>query len=339
MSPAPYLPPDEFDLAVTADMDLPVDMDLAADFLELKALLSRDGQCFSDDIVGALELTAEREYADVDEEIRNREEIASLAVARMSCRKRVLDGSYPFDIDDDGSVISFTGEEHHLGHTAYLVSLVLSNLKSVSPLLGDPDLHPTQEEVNRLRQLFQYLATAAIAAEVGGPAWSFGFPRPDGSGFLTKLSEIWRSLKDGKVEADTSAPSSPKDDQIDIFAWREQRDGLPGFLLIAAQVATGRDWKAKSIRGHVANAFPNRWFNPTPATTMVPYHVIPFARPDEEFRDDALVLGNVLHRLRVPTRVQEATALVARGVAVEAYDMLASASECIHAYAQRARVP
>ena len=333
MSPALYLPADQFHDASSADMDL------AADFLELKALLSESGQCLSEDIVGALELTAEEEYPDVDTEIRNREEIASGAVARMSSRERVLAGSYPFDIDDDGSVISFTGEERHLGHTAYLVSLVLSNLRSVSPLLTDRDLHPTSEETDALRRYFQYLATAAIAGEVGGPAWSFGFPRPDGSGFLTRLSEIGRSLKDGKVNAASSAPSSPKDDQIDILAWREQRDGLPGFLLIAAQVATGRDWKAKSIRGHVANAFPNRWFNPTPATTMVPYHVIPFARPDEEFRDDALVLGNVLHRLRVPTRVQEATALVARGVAVEAYDMLASASECIHAYAQRARVP
>ena len=333
MSPALYLPADQLHDGSSADMDL------AADFLELKALLSEDGQCFSEDIVGALELAADQAYLDVDDEIRNREDIASGAVARMSSRRRILAASYPFDFDDEGNVISFTGEEQDPGHTAYLVSLILSNLQSQSPLLGDPNLHPTQGEVRCLRQYFQYFATAAIAGEVGGPAWSFGFPRPDGSGFLTKLSEIWRSLKDGKVNAASSAPSSPKDDQIDIFAWREQNDGLPGFLLIAAQVATGRDWKAKPIRDHVANVFPNRWFNPTPATIMVPYHVIPFARPDEEFRDDILVLGNVLHRLRVPTRVQEAAALVARGVAVEAYDMLTSASECIYAYAQRARVP
>ena len=194
MSPALYLPADQLHDASSADMDL------AADFLELKALLSEDGQCFSEDIVGALELAADQAYLDVDDEIRNREDIASGAVARMSSRRRILAASYPFDFDDEGNVISFTGEEQDPGHTAYLVSLILSNLQSQSPLLGDPNLHPTQGEVRCLRQYFQYFATAAIAGEVGGPAWSFGFPRPDGSGFLTKLSEIWRSLKDGKVK-------------------------------------------------------------------------------------------------------------------------------------------
>ena len=331
MSLAPYLPADEFYSSSLADLDL------AADFLELKALFSENGQCLSEDIVGALELTAEEEYTDVDAEIKNREEIAAGAVARMSSRKRVLAGSYPFDIDDEGDVIRFTGEKRDLGHTAYLVSLMLSNLKSVSPLLVNHDLHPTKGEVGYLRRYFQYLATAAIAAEVGGPAWSFGFPRPDGSGFLTKLSEIWGSLRDGRVGADPSAPTSPKDDQIDILAWREQKDGLPGFLLIAAQVATGRNWREKSIKTHVAGVFAPRWFNPIPVTTMVAYHVIPFARPDEKFRDDVLVLGNVLHRLRVPFRVREAASLVLNGVTVEAFELLGDASEWVHSYVDRAR--
>ena len=330
MSPALYLPTDQFEDASSADMDL------AADYLELKALLSENRQSFSQDIVDSLELAAENEYSDVDAEIRNREEIAWGAVSRMSSRKRVLEETYPFDIGDDGSVIRFSGEEH-FGHAAYLVSLVLSNLRTISPLLDEPGLHPTRGEIYRLRQYFQYLATAAIAAEVGGPAWSFGFPRPDGSGFLTKLSQVWESLKDGRVEADRSAPSSPKDDQIDIFAWREQRDGLPGFLLIAAQVATGQDWKSKPIRDHVTSVFPKRWFNPGPVTSMVTYHVIPFARPDDKFRDDVLVLGNVLHRLRVPRRVNEATRLISEGVAVEAYDLLTDALNCIQSYAERAR--
>ena len=78
MSPALYLPADQFHDAS------PADLDLAADFLELKALLSEDGQCFSEDIVGALELAADQAYLDVDAEIRNREDIASGAVARMS---------------------------------------------------------------------------------------------------------------------------------------------------------------------------------------------------------------------------------------------------------------
>ena len=326
-----YLPSDEF------DSDSPPNLDLAADFLELNALLSKDGQSLSEDIVNALELAAETDYKDLDDEIEVREEVATAAVARMASRKRVLATSYPFDIDDAGDVIFFAGKRSNLGQTAYLVSLILSNLKSVSPLMGDSEVHPTEEEVRLLRQYFQYAATAALAAEVGGPAWSFGFPRPDGTGFLSKLTDIWASLRDGQVSADPSAPPNPKDDQIDIFAWREQKDGLPGFLLIAAQVATGKCWKSKSIKNHVDDVFIKRWFNPVPVTIMVAYHVIPFARPDDMFRDDVLVLGNVLHRLRVPLRVNEAASLDRNGVPVEAFDLLHCASEWVQSYVERMR--
>ena len=333
MNPVLYFPSDAFAGGESLDMDL------AADFLELNALFSKEGQSFSEEIVNALELAAETEYVNVDDEVRTREEVAAGAVNRMASRKRVLAASYPFDIDDNGDVIFFTGEQADLGHTAYLVSLILSNLKSVSPLLVGSGVHPTEEEVSRLRKYFQYLATAAIAAEVGGPAWSFGFPRPDRTGFLPKLRKIWVSFKDGTVDPDSSSPSDPKDGGVDIFAWREQKDGLPGFLLLAAQVATGRDWKEKSIKMHVDGVFQDRWFSRNPVTVMVAYHVIPFARPDEKFRDDVLVLGNVLHRLRVPFRVREATDLVSNGVAVEAFDLLDHASEWVQSYVERMRPP
>ena len=220
-----YLPSDEF-----SGIGAP-DIDLAADYLELKAILSREGQSYSEDIVDALELAAEAEFDDVNDEIENREEVAAGAVARITSRKRILSAAYPFDLDDSGAEIAFTSNKPDLGQTAYLVSLLLSNLHYVSPLLDGSHMHPSDDEVRQLRQYFQYFATAAIAAEIQGPAWSFGHPRPDGTGFITKLTEIWSVLKDGSVHRHPSAPSAPKDDQVDVFAWRPQRDGLPGFLL------------------------------------------------------------------------------------------------------------
>ena len=332
MRPAVYLPSDEF------AGNRPPNLDLAADYLELKAVLSEEGQSFSEDIVHSLELAAEVEFPDVNTEMVVREDIAAGAVARMTSRKRILKAAYPFDLDDHGAAIVYTSEKLEIGQAAYLVSLLLSNLRALSPLLDDPHLHPSADEVRLLRQYFQYFATAAIAAEIGGPAWSFGHPRPNGMGFLTKLSQIWAVLKDGNVKAHPAAPTAPKDDQVDVFAWREQVDGLPGFLLVAAQVATGRDWKDKSIKSHMDRVFPARWFDSVPATEMVVYHVIPFARPDEQFRDDVLVLGNVLHRLRVPRRVSQAVDLARHGVMIEAFDQLEDAVEWIRMYVERARM-
>lgn len=207
-------------------------------------------------------------------------------------------------------------------------------LQACDVLAGTP-VYPTADEIRDLRNYFQYLSTAGLAAEIGGPAWSFGHPRPDGTGFIRKLTEIWNTLRDGRVNRDPSAPTQPKDDQVDVFAWREHRDGLPGFLLAAAQVATGANWKEKSVKTQVAGVFAGRWFNPQPVTTLVPYHIVPFARPDDKFRDDVLVLGNILHRLRLPFRVMEAEELAKRGVAIEAFDELPNIVAWLQDYQRR----
>ena len=326
-----YLPADEF-VGVN-----PPDLDLAADYLELKAALSPVGQSYSADIVAALELAADSEFADVSTEVESRESVATGAVARIGLRQRALGGAYPFVIDEPGSTISFVAETPELGQAAYLVSLLLSNLRAITPLLDGSDVHPSEDEVKALRQYFQYFATAALAAEVGGRAWSFGFPRLDGSGFIGKLSQIWSVLKDGAVHPDTSAPVSPKDDQVDVFAWREHQDGLPGFLLAVAQVATGGDWREKSIKTHVKSVFPSRWFSPVPVTEMVAFHVVPFALPDDKFRDDVRVLGNVLHRIRVPKRVSEAAKLEAQGLSIEAFDRLQAGADWVEGYFREAK--
>ena len=186
-------------------------------------------------------------------------------------------------------------------------------------------------------QYFQYFATAALAAEVQGGAWSFGFPRPDGSGFIDELERIWRGLGDGRVEVQAGAPRWPKDDRVDVFAARPHPDGLPGFPLAAAQVATGRDAKDKSLKGHLG-VFKSRWFRPQPVTEFVAYVIVPFAKGDEQFVDDVRVMGNVLHRLRVPRRVAEAGRLVEAGVTVEGYDRLAAAVQWVADYRRRAEI-
>ena len=321
-----YLPTDEF------TGKGPPDFDLAADYLELVAFLSGDGQSFAQYIIDALEQTADGDFVDVDDEICRRESISSGAINRIAFRKEILKESYPFELDKDGDIVTFGAGDLSFGQAAYLLSLVLSNIHPLTTVLDNADLVQTRERVTEMRTYFQYFATAALAAEVVGPAWSFGFPRPDGSGFLTKLKSVWISIKDGNVNPRDSAPASPKDDQVDVFARREQRDELPGFVLAAAQVATGKNWKEKSILAHAAKGFYGRWFSPQPVTSLVPYHVIPFTCRDEEMEDHVLNLGNVLHRLRVPHRVDEAQALVDRNVMIEAYDRLGDAVELIRSF-------
>lgn len=309
--------------------------DVAADYLELVAFFSAEARSFTKDLINAAEIGAEEDYEDVDQEINTREEIVNGAVRRIEGRVNALRETYPFNLDANGDVLEFVGQEPCYGQAAYILSLILSHLSSMSPILYNSAVYPTEREVIELRKYFQYFATAALAAEVNGKAWSFGHPRLDKSSFHDKLKHIWTVLGDGRLQPSVGVPSKPQDDQIDIFAARLYRDNLPGFLVAAGQVATGRDWRSKSLRNHLEGVFFSRWFSQQPVTKMLCYHIIPFARPDLEFFDDCRVLGNVLHRLRVPRRVAEAQSLHEKGEYIEAFDQLSEATTWIKRYANR----
>ena len=309
----------------------------AADFLELSAFFAHDSSASTSALANQTEIGAADGHADLDEEMRGGdEEIVSSTVACIESRQRVLGASaYPFDLDTSGDVLTCRLIQDSIGHTAYILSLVLSNLRSLSPILDGSHLHPDEDEVKRLRQFFQYFATAALASEIQGSAWSFGFPRPDASGFLDKLRQIWQTLGDGSVEVQLGAPRHPKDDKVDVFAARLHPDRLPGFPLAAAQVATGSDARDKSLKGHLG-AFKSRWFARQPVTEFVAYMVVPFATADDQFVDDVRVMGNVLHRLRMPRRVEDAAQLLETGETIEGYELLADAAQWVANYRGRA---
>ena len=325
-----YLPIDE----VTGPL---IDADRAADFLELTAFFADDSTVLTSELANAAALPAE-DHVDLQEEMQEgEEEIVSTAVNRIETRQRALEATYPFRLDFAGDLLKYELDEESFGQAAYILSLVLSNLRAFTPVLDGSDLHPDCAEVRKLREYFQYFATAALAAEIQGEAWSFGFPRPDRSGFIKKLEQIWVKLQDSRVEPQPGAPKRPKDDRIDVFAARPHLDGLPGFPLAVAQVATGRNARGKSLKGHLGT-FKSRWFRTPPVTDFMAYMIMPFATSDDQFLDDVRVMGNVLHRLRVPRRVAEADQLVEAGVRIEGYDRLAEAAQWVANYRVRAGV-
>ena len=315
-----------------------IDFDRAADFLEISAFFANDSTALVSDLVNQSGIGAEADVADLDEELESgQEDLITSTVARIESRQEALDScAYPFDLDARGEVLTCILDRESFGHAAYILSLVLSNLRAVSSVLDGSHLHPDEQEVRRLREFFQYFATAALASEIHGRAWSFGFPRPDGTDFLEKLGQIWRTLGDGTVERQPGAPQRPKDDQVDIFAARPHPDRLPGFPLAAAQVATGANAREKSLKGHLG-AFKRRWFATQPVTGFLIYMIVPFAMADDQFIDNVGRMGNVLHRLRVPRRVAEAERLVEAGETIEGYDRLQEAVQWVTDYRERAR--
>ena len=88
------------------------------------------------------------------------EEIVSSAATRIQSRQDALGTAYPFALDGRGDVLTCGLNDESFGQTAYVLSLVLSNLRALTPVLEGSSLHPGDAEVPRLREYFQFFATA-----------------------------------------------------------------------------------------------------------------------------------------------------------------------------------
>jgi hypothetical protein len=307
----PYIPQDQLTGAEP-------DFALAADLIELTALLSPDHRALIAELRSALEI-GQDEYEDLDEVVRTRGRITDETAGELESRARQLGEAYPFALADNGAVLTYK-DEHNWGRTLYALSLILSHLPSErSPVLERAGLVPEQAEIINLRRWFQYCAAAGVAGEIGGDAWAFGWPRPDGSAFLEKLKRIWAQLKDGDVRDAPSvgSPARVKDDEIDIIAARPSCDGLQGFPIILGQVASGNNWRSKPLRSHADHVFYPEWFSTTPASQTLVYHIIPFVVDPISFGRETRRLGHLMHRMRLCSRALEAYAAVQRGVPMQ----------------------
>jgi hypothetical protein len=287
---------------------------LAADILELTALLAPDRRTLLAELTSTLEI-GQDEFQNVDDVIENRDRPRVEATSEIQIRARQLGDAYPFSLNATGSTLTFD-ETSNWGRTLYVLSLILSHLPSEkSPVLEQAELLPDDADIIKLRRWFQYCATASVAAEIGGDAWAFGWPRPDQSAFLEKLKEIWSRLGDGDVREEPlpGSPDQVKDDEIDIIAAKLSCDGLHGFPIILGQVASGHNWRSKPLRSHADHVFFPEWFDITPASQTLIYHIIPFVIEPTMLRRQTRQLGHLMHRVRLCSRALEAHRALQQG--------------------------
>lgn len=225
-------------------------------------------------------------------------------------RAYALGESYPFEMDSDGRKLSLKAEMSE-GAYIYLFCLILSNSKQGEILDGSwlPDI------THKTRDLFQACATLAAAGEVNGSAISFGWPRPDNNPpFLIRLRDVYRLFGEGHV---VRAPRlgvspSPKDEEIDIIAWRPTADGAAGTEYLLGQVASGENWEAKSIKGAAIDSFHHNWFNQAPASVarasiFIPREIQSWGEGSRRDRMNVQTAkyGTIFDRLRLPSKATD----------------------------------
>ena len=106
---------------------------------------------------------------------------------------------------------------------------------------------------------------------------SFGFPRATGLGFLPALKETFDRVGIGRVrtEIPEGLPDNLKDGGIDVIAWRDHPDGMPGKIYLLGQCASGQNWGEKSVVEYIPQLH-GSWFTEPPAMFYLPAMFIPF---------------------------------------------------------------
>ena len=305
-----------------------------ADWIELQTLCSPRRRTNATELISIGQLEDDREAIGAIEDARL-EEIADHVFTELDRRARAANGRYPFQLNETGTSLVLRDGRLTDGEYAYVFCLLVSEYRR-QQMIAKSVFAPVAGDVE---DLFQVCSTLAAAGLLRGMAVSFGFPRPDGSGFLTALKRTFEEkMREGRTEtaARPGVSSHTKDGGIDIIAWRDFPDGLPSKLYLLGQCASGGAYPSKSV-GACLGSFHGDWFTAQPASPPIEALFVPFmldhdlvVRRSESpavaraghYLSLTRNLGIVLDRCRIAYLVEDGTA-----IAQEKPDWVERASE------------
>jgi len=197
-----------------------------------------------------------------------RQELVDDVFEELTYRASVVGASYPFALDKKALVLNcpYRDSPQNPGQIVYLFCLLASGIR-------DKRFAPPQHVEQRIGNVFQICGCLAAGAYVGGEVASFGFPRASGTDFLPALREAYARFGAGAIRADDDVPeglpTNLKDGGIDVIAWQDLPDTMPGKLYLIGQCASGKNWRDKSVVEYVPSLH-GHWFTQKPAEFWVP---------------------------------------------------------------------
>jgi len=228
---------------------------------------------------------------DIIETVRNR--LFQSVLDEFEYRERILGRAYPFQIDWKKTALSVDigAAVDDVGQLVYLCCLLGSCLRRHRFEASSSVTAAKQQ----LPKVFQLCACLAAGGFTLGEVVSFGFPRPDSSGFLQALRIAYQRFKAGSIVDAVRPGVTPqtKDGGIDIIAWLDNPDKMSSKFYVLGQCASGTDWNQKSVI-ESARSFHLDWFTRSPAAHYTPAIFIPFFAYDElSDRRDTVFLDQV----------------------------------------------
>lgn len=266
-----------------------------ADWLELRTLVDSRGISTGATLLKILDVL-EDHYADPEsidqvtgekldtailEEQRGR--LLEIAFSELEYRQKILGESYPFIVE----IAAYNGykirrarnaSESHPGGIVYLFCLLASAIRN-KILNSDNGQAGFRLAEQNIPGVFQICSCMAAGGYICGEVSSFGFPRATGTNFMQALRQTYLRFGAGTVRSDDQIPdgypTSLKDGGIDVIAWLNHPDEMPGKIYILGQCASGANWRQKSACEYITQLH-GSWFTSSPAAFATPAMFIPF---------------------------------------------------------------
>jgi hypothetical protein len=275
-----------------------------ADWMELKALRSSTRRATIGDIIGIFDInddvavdyafseesaTDERHDESILESRRN--QLVDIVFDELQYRERVLGDAYPFSVRKTPPALDQVDDILSMpGRVVYLFCLLASAIR-------ENRVQPrglTFGARTDIANLFQVCACLAAGGYIVGDVASFGFPRATGNDFLPALRDTYQRFGAGVVRSTVPPghPTATKDDGIDVVAWRDHPDRMPGKLYLLGQCASGRKWHEKSVVDRIPQF--HGWFSTPPAAHYLPSMFIPFTLHRDLSDDPGTAFDKVL---------------------------------------------
>jgi hypothetical protein len=229
---------------------------------------------------------------DVDASILDeaRQQLVAITFAELTARAELMGPAYPFHVDDARLQLRLdpAATVSGAGSLVYVFCLLASSVRN-KVLTVSASL--TQDIPN----IFQVCACLAAGGYVDGSVSSFGFPRAKGDDFLPALAETFERFGAGKLHLSVPAgfPDSLKDGGIDVVAWKDHPDRMPGKTFLLGQVASGSNWDGKSVRPYIPQL--RLWFATPPATDSLAAMFIPFTLHQDLPENDHAAFLDTVH--------------------------------------------
>jgi len=256
-----------------------------ADWLEFQTLINPTGRVTMTPLVSVLEIADDMIEASAaagakfDEAIAetSKDYLAGITFDELDYRQKALGSDYPFELRKGGTLgpsLSLRKDwRDQEGSVIYVFCLIVSAIRAGKFQPRDK----LKSLENRIGNTFQICACMAAGGYLGGDVSSFGFPRANGLGFLPALKAVYKRFGAGHVRdrIEEGMPDDLKDGGIDVIAWRDHPDRMPGKLYLVGQSASGSKWRDKSVIEYV-DQMHTGWFTHAPQKHAVPAMFIPF---------------------------------------------------------------